>query len=339
MKNIRGIFNETTELDVDSIVWNSILSLDRPEPDRYTKMAEQIIRSLNAGRETHLIAHSFGSAELVRALLECQKLDKRFPQRDLQKLHISLVSPSGMFAGVDGFMKFMRNDVPELIHSVSADTPYRIVDGLMCFPPQGLEQSDILTILQQLYPSHTQVNLQKMQSDFEELPELHDYSSTIKPTDVVALQSIDKKISQLYHKVKPDVLQYCGIKELLKERTHLLEPYLHCVYEGDCYESITGSQKEESFHPGLFAVSLFHFLPALWEKFLGRFPDMFREVQGQGASMEIFIPTHDAFVPFERVAKLFPEEKITFIPGTHMTFPTQPRSVLLTAMNEHRENR
>lgn len=339
MKNIQGIYKEITTIPADGIVWNSLLSFDRPEPDRYMEMAHQILRSLNAHRETHLIAHSFGSAELIRALMECRHFDPTFFSRDLSPLHITLVSPSGMFAGIDGLMKFMQNDVPALLESITPNSPYHVVDALICFPPQGMAQSDVSIMLQNIYPSHAQVNLQKIQPEFSQLPELHDYTPYLTPSDARTLTDIDKKLSRTFHTMKKEVLRYSGVESMLKDRTQLLHPYLERIYSGDCYKDPDSPKNEEPFNPGLFALAIIHFLPALKEKLIGRFPDMLKTLRSQGASLQILIPTHDAFVPFERVAKLFPNEEITFIPGTHMTFPTQPQSVLLTALREHGEKR
>ena len=334
LKNIRGICNEIELLDVDGIVWNSLLSLDRADPTRYRSMAEQILQSLNYQRETHLIAHSFGSAELIRALLECQILDSDFFNQDLQNLHVTLVSPSGMFAGVHGLVKYVKEDLPTLIQSLSKESPHHIIDSLMCFPPHGLSQTEVLIILHTLYPKLAQTNLNDSKFDFAELPDIHDYSDNLRKGDRIQLRALDAEIERTFHTVKRDILPYSGMKQLLKERAHILRRYLDNVYAGECYPQ--PETFSESFNVGLFSTALIHFLPALKEKFFGRFPVLFKQLRRQGASLQFLVPVHDTFVPFDRIASLFPDEEITLIPGTHMTFPIQPQSVLAAAMREHR---
>lgn len=332
-RNIRSLAGELARYgDVEGKVWNSILSADRPEPGRFRAMAESIGSALKDGRKVVLVGWSLGGSEIIQALLTLRQQEKRYAELNFSKLELVLVSPNGVFEGISGAVRFVQEDLPRLLATMEADSPYQKLDSLITFPPEGIDPKQLGPALREIYPGLSQ--LTGHEDTVGQVPQTteRDYFNRLKPEDRQAVQSIDQHLATLLQVDPPAPEQWNALRELLEKRGSILQPYQQELYAGDYYPE--PEPERLTFRTDLFATALLGFLPSLKIMMLGKYPEFIKGLSDRGATVRFLVPEFDAFVPIDRILAIFPESEVTVIErSTHTAvFPPQPATALAEAM-------
>lgn len=332
IRNSRALAEEVSKYKgVEGHVWNSIISGDRPQPDRFLKMADLIARAIRHGRETLLVGWSLGCAEAVQALLTLRANNKDFDQMDFKKLEMVLVSPVGAFAGISGMAKFFREDLSRLVASMDKESPYQTLDTLITFPPQNVSREAINVAVRMAYPDLSQL------SGFENdtLPHVvqdtdRGYLHNVGEEDREKVTRLDREIAALLPLAGEENIE--RLKTVLKQRAGILYPYQQKLYAGDFFEH--QDTEPQAFRLDLFAASLLGFSGSLGRLLFGQHPAVINQMIERGSRVRFLVPEFDAFVPILDLLHLYPDTEMTVIGGsTHTSiFPPQPSTALREAM-------
>ncbi|NTU73353.1 hypothetical protein HGB07_04260 [Candidatus Roizmanbacteria bacterium] len=316
-------------------IYNSAVSVDRPNPNRFKEMGAHLMKSLSEGRDTTVILYSMGSAEFVGALQWIASSNPDFIKNtDFSKLHIMLLSPAGIFKGARGALDTI-GAMKDLVKTTNEKSPYLGIDVAIAFPPQGITHQDFVQALRLAYPElSATTNDTNNQIEWTEIPkDQRDYYRILSESDKVAVELIDTALAQGIANKNSDV-----IKARLAQRATLLNKYSGQIYKGQHFEEssiqkaeVTRFQMAKLIGQGLLGAG-----DVFKNVFFGKQRQVYELLMKAGADVSIAAPEYDVFNNPIKLADLLssPQEPdkapaIFGIPGgTHTSFAPKPERTL-----------
>lgn len=116
------------------IVFNSIISPDKPNPQRFLEIEKAIKEKVKDG-PLDIVAHSLGAVELAHVLTQIEKKDPGYfdEQNVKDNLRIVLIGPGGFSKGLLSRVNYARN---AFLLNTSKGKAYDALTGL---PPKGVD--------------------------------------------------------------------------------------------------------------------------------------------------------------------------------------------------------
>lgn len=192
----------------------SIISGDFPAP-RKTKLVEEIEDRLNNNEEIELLCHSLGIIEAARIY---KKISPHVLRNHMSQLHLTLISPAGLFRNFFGFPDFMARFI------TNSSTRDQFFPSVL----RGLESLEI-------YPSiYLKQKADVLEKYFPGISISEEVGNISKKTDelllsgeaILKLQKVDFLLFQAIGSLEFDENAVNQISTLLKERGKILLPYI-----------------------------------------------------------------------------------------------------------------
>lgn len=346
-------------------VWDSYLSWDQKDPQRYDQMADDIGTALSSGRRLDALLYSFGSVEFLAALDTLQKRDpEAFAQLPFYNLNIIHLSPSGLFNGI-GSLNDYRKRLGQMKEGVEDPrSAHESVDSTVLLPPDGIADEIINDALRRAYPQQSQIAQHPDLSVAEFAHPVRDYHEGLTPEQVEMVARLDVELARAIEQE-----DWTQIAEVLGRKSETLgAEFREAVYSGSMYiepkaETPQMTRQLTSFIArgllGMNAKLIRTFLRGglqddegfrAWKKQNGhQRPTLtsavtrnYQYLASLGASTWWFVPEYDYAMPYSAIAGLphdivDPEHVIVLERLTHASITPQPEASLRNAFKRMRE--
>lgn len=311
INEIKGVF-ETQYGGAENVrTFNSAVNFKDPQnPNRFNEMADFIEAHAKDGLD--IVAHSFGAAELTKAMSIIRKRDEAFfdKKENAQNLRIVLISPGGFNEGFSGpfryltrVMKFAREQAEFPIYSKSETLP-RGIDALTAFPPKDIESSVLAQAMREAIPELSQYREEAVK--MISLDEQRD--------NVTHLSEDQKEQVAVYGEMMRIAIEnrnYDGLKRLIASYGKILRSPLNAILVGS-FDSAK-NQALEAAQGSIRAMvgGIIGSIKSVGLVFdvLGSAPmKELAELQKKGVDMEIVLPENDLLMRLDQA--------IAFLEGT-----------------------
>jgi hypothetical protein len=301
-------------------VFNSVLSPDPQNPNRFEQMADIIQTHAKEGLD--IVAHSVGAAELRRAIKKVTERDSAFfdKEENRENLQIFLVSPSGFNKGILGALKYLgrtfkfnREQGNWPIFSKSKSL-YRGIDALTAFPPEGITSSDLAQAMQKAMPKQSQYR-----EGIEKIP-LEEERNNIS-----RLSQNQKEILTIYSKKMQKAIEqknYAEFRGIVAEYGKIFFSTLNDIYAGEFESARSEGLEAAKATMGAYIGSIRTLINSL-----GSTP--MKEIAGlhkKGVSVNFVVPEYDIYVKLDQAIAFFEgskkaSQRIRMALGTTHMFP------------------
>lgn len=285
--------------------FNSVFNFkDSQNPKRFEQMADFIQSHSKDGLD--IVAHSLGAVELQEAIDVVKKRDKTFFDRkeNVENLHIVLISPSGFSKNIKSSFEDLGRTLYYFYEELGSlpirnkNSPYRGIEALTAFPPEGIPSKDLAEALRKAMPELSQYD-QSVKTVL--LEEEHKYSDNL---------SADKKEQvKIYSEMMKIAISngnYDGLRHLVIAYGELLKDPLEQVWAGN-FESTTAPIAEPTRATMGGYIELMN---TIVEAFGGKPMREIAQLQAKGVRVDFIVPEYEIIVPLENVIAFFdsPEE-------------------------------
>lgn len=197
------------------LTFGSIVSADKPQKDRYKKMADFVMDNARQGR-VDLVMHSLGVAEFVYLRREIRRRDKGFFKDETVKKNLRLVkiAESGGLKGMKERVSFLREN-KRLLSDLGAEAMYAL-------PVKGVSDAD----LKKMYPTPDDTSVKYKTVSHPEL----------RRTNDECVIEDERARKDLYDHILPSTIQdgdYVGAALTAKNRATDLKDSLQTVFDAN----------------------------------------------------------------------------------------------------------
>jgi len=300
MRPFRKILEREYEGNI--LVYNTFFSLERPDPQRFTTMAEALNQAINEGKKIDVYIHSSGGVELVRVIKEWQKkAPKLFEQKTIDNLRLILISPAGFFKGISGAADLIKRCTKAFYYAfLSKENVFHGLDSLLLVPPDNIGNEELYQKLRKFLP---EISLYREDLETIYPSRSTDYQPHLSNEEETKLKEIDEKIKQVLEAGPQKKL-----KKLLSQRGKMLNTAMDKAFAGDYFDQ-SGLPELPKISPAetakLYGQALLG-LPSLVKDVLwGRTLETVEFLRKKGVKTELLVPEFDTILPFKYIEDFF----------------------------------
>src|SRR5882724_1309688 len=258
-------------------VFNSIISTDKPNIERFTKMANVIKEYSETGLD--IVIHSLGAAELYKVIQLLKREDPKFfkDQKRKENLHFVMIGPSGSSKGLKE-----RITYPFRVLGGATDMQY---SAMTAFPIQSISPEAL-----------TKVNsdVSNKRDDIPTIPfqNFRTNKEYLNDAEHAMLLTYDAKLQQAYE--REDIKE---AKRVIKARTKAIHRPLQQVFEGT---TVISTEK-----PGRRIIGGRQGLGVILRAFGKKPMEEFMRLSDMGYQVDYLVPEFDTVKPLEKIVRLF----------------------------------
>ena len=311
---------------------NSVLNFtDKPDSQRFDRIAADIVDQIINGKRVNLIAHSFGAVELDEIVDTIQKKHAQKYSEVLKNLDLLLIGPAGFFESfssggwsfIKRFIEVARTQLPLPIEKLKSKL--QGIESTSLIPLQNMDLYETVYCLKKAFPEATQY-----QEGFTsiELPKeaYFDYQQLLSDSEKTELTKVDKQI-----KIAAQQNNWILFRQLVRQRGDLLTKPMTNAYEGSNFELVNNEKATVS---QLITQAIPQILPLIKSTLSGKPLKRINELKDAGVKVKFLVPEYDVIVTVEEIKQFFnlPDEEITsklaFLSGfTHASFAFQGEAI------------
>lgn len=259
-------------------VFNSVISKDKPDPERFAKIEKEIKMRVSEG-PLDLVAHSLGAVELAHVLKSIRKDDPDFfDNKEVQdNLRIRLIGPAGFNKGLVSKAGYIRR-----VLRVNGSEG-RGFQALSAFSPKNIEPSDLSRAHSKISNKDAGVPLDTSENDDNE-----DYLSDI---DKAAVATYDAELLLAIEQGNFDLAS-----QITRDRGKGLSDPLEKVFEGNT-DTISANKGKDIYS----GIGIRMVIKAIGKKPMKEFAHL----SNQGVRVDFVVPEYDIAVPLTKLVKYF----------------------------------